>query len=173
MHEKRVQSYPLKRLIAMALLAALAVIAKRFLGYTNQVISLSLGFFPIAAAGMLLGPVGGALTAIVADVIGGLLFPTGPFHLGFTLSAALQGGIYGLILHAPYVSKQRIALGQLTITLGLNMIFNTLLIVPMVGKGFFALLPLRALKNALFFPVEVMVISKLYEYRRNFERLLR
>ena len=162
----------LKRLITMALLAALAVVAKRFLGFNNQLISASFGFVPIAIAGMLLGPVGGALTAIISDLIGALAFPSGPFNLGFTLSAALQGLVYGLTLYAPHVSKQRVALGQLIITVGINLVFNTLLIVPIVGKGFFALLPLRALKNALFFPIEVIVVAKLSEYRKNFERLI-
>lgn len=172
MQVKQTRPLPLKRLITMALLAALAVIAKRFLGYNDRVISASFGFVPIAAAGMLLGPVGGAMTAAIADIIGALLFPSGPFHLGFTLSAALQGAIYGLTLHAPRVSKQRMALGQLVITLGINLVLNTLLIAPMIGRGFFALLPLRALKNALFFPIEVIVVSKLYEYKKNFERLV-
>lgn len=172
MQRKNKQAFTLKRLITMALLAALAVIAKRFLGYNDKVLSVSFGFVPIAAAGMLLGPVGSILTATVADLIGALLFPSGPFHPGFTLSAALQGAIYGFALYAPYVGKRRIVLGQLAITLGINLVLNTLLIVPMVGKGFWALLPLRALKNALFFPIEVIVVSKLCEYRRNFERLI-
>lgn len=162
----------LKRFISMALLAALAVVAKRFLGFNSQIISASFGFVPIALAGMLLGPLGGMLTAVTADVIGALAFPSGPFNPLFTLSAAMQGAIYGFTLHAPQVSKQRVALGQLCITLGVNMIFNTLLIVPIVGKGFFALLPTRALKNALFFPIEVIIVSKLSEYRKSFERLI-
>lgn len=162
----------LKRLITMALLAALAVVVKRFLGFNNQYLSISFGFVPIALSGMLLGPLGGALTAVIADLIGALGFPSGPFNPLFTLSAALQGLIYGFTLHAPAVSKQRVALGQLVITVCVNLIFNTLLIVPIVGKGFFALLPARALKNALFFPIEVIVVSKLAEYRRNFERLI-
>lgn len=160
------------RLITIALLAALAVVAKRFLGFNNQYLSVSFGFVPIALAGMMLGPAGGMLTAVFADLIGALYFPSGPFNPLFTLSAAMQGAIYGFTLHAPLVSKQRVALGQLCITLGVNLIFNTLLIVPIVGKGFFALLPIRALKNALFFPIEVMVVSKLSEYRKNFERLI-
>lgn len=172
MQASSTKALPLKRLITMALLAALAVVAKRFLGFNNQFISASFGFVPIALAGMLLGPAGGALTATIADLIGALAFPSGPFNLGFTLSAALQGAVYGLTLHAPRVSKQRVALGQLAITLGINLVFNTLLIVPIVGRGFFALLPLRALKNALFFPIEVIVVSKLSEYRKNFERLI-
>ncbi len=172
MQTKSSQAFPLKRLVTIALLSALAVVAKRFLGFNNQFISASFGFVPIAISGMLLGPLGGALTAVIADLIGALAFPSGPFNLGFTLSAALQGLIYGLTLHAPQVSKQRVALGQLVITIGINLVFNTLLIVPITGKGFFALLPLRALKNALFFPIEVIIVTKLCQYRKNFERLI-
>ena len=157
----------------MSLLVALSVVAKRFLGYNDKIISVSFGFVPIAMGGMLFGPLGGVVTAALSDIIGALLFPTGPFHPGFTLAAALTGLIYGLFLYNQPLSRLRIVLCQLLITLLVNMTLNTLLIMPIVGKGFLAILPLRALKNALFFPVEVFVLSKLNEYRKDFERFLR
>jgi len=44
--------------------------------------------------------------------------------------------------------------------------------VPIVGKGFFAILPLRVVKNMLFFPVEVFVLTKLAQYRKSFEKFI-
>lgn len=169
----RANFIPLKKLISISLLVALSIIAKRFLGYNDKIISVSFGFVPIAMAGMLFGPLGGVMAAVISDLIGALLFPTGPFNPGFTLAAALTGLSYGLFLYKQPLSRLRIVLCQLLITLLVNMTLNTLLLVPIVGKGFMAILPLRILKNTLFFPVEVFVLSKMNQYRRDFERLLR
>jgi len=171
--QDRVRSLPLKKLISISLLVALSIIAKRFLGYNDKIISVSFGFVPIAMAGMLFGPLGGVITAGLSDVIGALLFPTGPFHPGFTLAALLSGLIYGLFLYKQPLSRLRIVLCQALVTIIVHLILNTLLLMPIVGKGFMAILPLRMLKNALFFPVEVFVLSKMNEYRKDFERLLR
>ena len=165
-------SLSLKKLISMSLLVALAIIAKRFLGYNDKIISVSFGFVPIALSGMLFGPLGGVVTAAVADIIGALLFPTGPFHPGFTLAATLTGLFYGVFLHKQPLSRMRIVLCQVLVTVVVNLSLNTLLLVPIVGKGFMVILPLRILKNALFFPVEVFVLAKMNQYRRNFERLV-
>ena len=91
----RANFLPLKKLISISLLVALSIIAKRFLGYNDKIISVSFGFVPIAMAGMLFGPLGGVMAAVIADLIGALLFPTGPFNPGFTLAAALTGLTYG------------------------------------------------------------------------------
>jgi len=171
MSTSRPGSLPLKKLIAISLLVALSIIAKRFLGYNDRVISVSFGFVPIATAGMLFGPVGGLTAGALADLIGALLFPTGPFNPGFTLAAALSGTVYGLFLHPRQVSRQRIVLCQAIITLLMHLTINTLLLVPIVGKGFFAILPLRVVKNMLFFPVEVFTLIKMSEYRSTFDRL--
>lgn len=165
--------FTLKALISIALLVALSIILKRFLGYNDRVISVSLGFVPIAMAGMLFGVPGGLAAAIGADVIGALLFPTGPFHPGFTAVAAFSGLCYGYFLHKPGASKQRVVLCQALITLFGHLLFNTLLLMPIVGKGFFAILPLRVVKNLLFFPVEVFVLLKLIEYRAPLEKMTR
>ncbi len=172
MSNARTGSMPLKKLIAISLLVALSIIAKRFLGYNDRVISVSFGFVPIATAGMLFGPVGGLTAGALADLIGALLFPTGPFNPGFTLAAAMSGTLYGLFLHPQPVSRQRIVLCQAIITLLMHLTINTLLLVPIVGKGFFAILPLRVVKNMLFFPVEVFVLTKLAQYRKSFEKFI-
>lgn len=168
-----VPAFTLKKLIIIALLVALSIVLKRFLGYNDRVLSVSFGFVPIAMAGMLFGVPGGVAAAIGADIIGAVLFPTGPFHPGFTAVAAFSGICYGFFLGRPDVSKQRIVLCQALITLFGHLLFNTLLLMPIVGRGFFAILPLRVFKNLLFFPVEVFVLLKLTQYRSALERMAR
>ena len=64
---------------------------------------LNFGFLPIAAAGYLFGPVGGLLVSALGDVIGTLLFGTGAYFPGFTVTAALAGAAYGFILFPKYL----------------------------------------------------------------------
>jgi ECF transporter S component (folate family) len=62
--------------------------------------ALRIGFgdIPIIISGILLGPMVGALTGTVTDLVGFMINPMGgAFFPGFTLSAALRGAIPGLI----------------------------------------------------------------------------
>ena len=95
---RKAPRFTLKALISIALLVALSIILKRFLGYNDKVLSVSFGFVPIALAGMLYGVPGGLAAALGADIIGALMFPTGPFHPGFTAVAAFSGLCYGYFL---------------------------------------------------------------------------
>ena len=63
---------------------------------------LNFGFLPVAVGGYLFGPIGGLLVAALGDVIGTILFGTGAYFPGFTLTAVLVGMIYGLFLHPRY-----------------------------------------------------------------------
>jgi ECF transporter S component (folate family) len=165
--------FPLQKLMVLSLLVALSIVIKRFLGFNVAFLSVSLGFLPIAAAGMLFGPAGGTLAAVTADVVGALLFPFGVFNLGFTVSAALSGLCYGYFMHKPAPGKRQIMLCQLLISLFLHLLLNTVLVIPYLKSGFWGSLPLRIVKNVLMYPIEVMLLGLLQRYRPRFERLLK
>lgn len=164
----------LKRLILISLFIALSVVLERLLGYNDKILSISFSFLPIAASGMMFGPWFGAVTAAFADLLGALLFPSGDVNLGFTLIAAISGWIYGYFLSKSDASKRTtLVLCQFLITFFCHLVFNTTLISLIIGKGFFALLPLRVVKNLLFYPIEVAALSKLVDYRPVFEKMLK
>jgi len=161
----------LKRLLVLSLLVALSVIVERFLGYNDRIINVSFGYLPVALAAMLFGPVPGAIVGASADFLGALLFPVGALALRFTLIAALKGFVYGYFLFNQGVGRGRIIFSQALVTLLCHLTLNTLVISTIIGQGFWALLPLRVVKNLLFFPVEVFTLIKLSEYRSAFDRL--
>lgn len=169
----RQPAFSLKRLMALSLMVAASVVLKRFLGFNISVISISLGFLPIALAGALLGPLGGLMAGALADIVGATLFPFGPFNPGFTLMAMLSGLCYGYFLSSPLVPRWRVLLCQALITVLLHMVMNTLLLVPILGKGFMALIPTRFVKNALMYPIEVLLLTLVVKYRDQFARQLR
>ena len=163
----------LKRLMILSLLTAISIILERLLGYNDKLISVSFSFLPVALAGMLFGSLSGAAVCAAADFLGALLFPSGPLDLRFTLIAAIKGGLYGLLLFRPNPLRYHAIIAQLLVTLVTHLTLNTLVISTIIGKGFFALLPLRLVKNLLFFPIELITLFKLLEYRGSFERLTR
>ena len=68
------------RVIAMAgMLVAISVLLSTFNIMLSQVLRISFAFLPIAAGGMLFGPVVGALMGALGDVLGYLVHPSGPF----------------------------------------------------------------------------------------------
>ena len=101
---------PVLMLVVMAMLAALQVVLSRFLSINTQITKIGFAFVPIAVCAMLFGPLPTAIVAVVADVLGASLFPSGPFFPGFTLTAVLNALVYGLLLYKkPSVLKAVIA----------------------------------------------------------------
>ncbi|MBM3461612.1 MAG: folate family ECF transporter S component [Armatimonadetes bacterium] len=80
----------------VALMVALAVVVRRLA--TPQVPMLNLGGLPIILAGLILGPLAGACTGAISDVLGYFFVAVGPYHPAFTLTAALTGALPPLIL---------------------------------------------------------------------------
>ncbi len=63
---------------------------------------MNLGFLPIAAAGYLFGPVSAMLVAAMGDILGTLIFGTGAYFPGFTVTALIVGLFYGWIMFPRY-----------------------------------------------------------------------
>ncbi len=156
-------------LVLLALLIALQVVLTRFLSITPAPwLRISFGFLPIAAAGMLFGPIPAALAGALGDVVGFFLFPSGAFFPGYTLTAAMSGLFYGLFLfnihkeirHGSKAAWLRILLCELTITVICYLILNTLWAHILVGKAFFALLSTRAVKNIAQYPINALLLME-------------
>ena len=89
----------LRTLCETALLIALEVVLTRICSVNTLLTKIGLGFVPMALCGMLFGPWWAAAAYALADIIGAVLFPVGPYMPLFTLTAALMGMCYGLLLH--------------------------------------------------------------------------
>ena len=125
MSENRIS---LRQLTVSALLIALDVVFSRVLAINTPLMKIGLGFAAVAVSAMLYGPAWAALTAALGDLIGALLFPTGAYFPGFTLTAALTGLIFGLFLYRREGSWLRAFLAALTNCFFVTLVLNTLLI---------------------------------------------
>ncbi len=94
---------PIRRLTYSAVLTALAIV---LLAYGSihipiggvEGVRIGFGHFPIILAGLLYGPLAGALVGGAADIIKTLIFPTGPYTPLITIAYALTGALPPLVL---------------------------------------------------------------------------
>lgn len=162
-----------KNVVLCGLMAALAVVL-------SMVASIDLGpYVRIGFSGLpnrvvecLFGPVAGCLFGGMLDVLKYILKPSGPFFFGFTFNVMLAGLAYGMILYRKPITVRRIVAAEFLVKLVVNCLLNTLWISMLYGKGFFALLPVRILKNAIMLPIDSCILYFTLTYVKKIMRYL-
>ena len=92
-------------LVKAGLLAALSIVFTRVFSFMIPLAGLpalriGFGTLPITISGILFGPLVGGLVGMVSDLVGFMINPMGGSYFpGFTLSAALEGIIPGLLFY--------------------------------------------------------------------------
>ena len=151
-------------LVLMSLLISLEIILTRFLAIQTPIVRIGFGFLPIAFSSILFGPIIGGITAALADILGMIIAPKGPYFPGFTISALITGIVYGIFLFQKPKSSTRISLASCIIILFINIGLNTLWVSILTGNPFFAVLPPRIIKELAMFPIQVVVIYTAWKY---------
>ena len=145
-------------LVLMALLVALQVVLGKIVQINLVSKELNLGFLPVALAGALLGPIPAAVVGALGDLIGSLLFPTGAYFPGFTLTSALVGLAYGLALHGMKPSWVRVIIAAVSGAV-INLLLNSLWLSMLYGsKTYWGWIAARAGAYPLETAVQVVVI---------------
>ena len=98
-----------------------------------------------------------ACSAARMDVIKFMLKPDGGFMPGFTFNAMLAAFIYGLFLYKKPLSLKRMLAAKLVVAVLCNILLGTLWLSMINGKGYLALLPARAVKNLIQWPVDSLI----------------
>jgi ECF transporter S component (folate family) len=146
-----------RTLTTAAMFAAISVV----LGYFTIVLGdyIKIGFATVANqfVYLLFGPVVGTFFGGALDILKYLIKPTGPYFPGFTISAAIGGLIYGMILYQRPISLKRILIAELIVSIVCNMLLGTYWLTVMYGKGFLAILPMRVFKNLIMWPINSMI----------------
>lgn len=151
-----------RRLVFLGLMVAMNVVLGRFSIQLVPEVRLSiLGFLPIALAAHLMGPLYGALTGAAGDIVNYMLFTHvyGAYFPGYTLTAALSGLWYGLMLYRRKVTWPRVILTILPVIVLGEMGLNSLWVWMMYRKTFWANLPMRLVTNAIECPLKILLLS--------------
>ncbi len=152
------QNAKTKKIALLGLLLALMIVFERFLGIRTPILAITFAFVPLSIIAILYGPFFAAAAATIADLLGMLLFPSGQYFWGFTLSAALTGLVYGIFLYKKPKKLWRIIAACLIISLGISLGLNSFWLYLTTGKAFLVLLQPRILQNLIVVPLRILVI---------------
>ena len=122
-----------KKIAISAMLIAFDVIFTRVLALNMPLTKIGLGFAAVMVCGMLYGPGWAALCAGLGDLVGSLLFPTGAYFPGFTVTDAIGGAILGAALYKKRLKLSGCILTALVNGLVVSLILNTTMISLVFG----------------------------------------
>lgn len=163
-----------KKIILTAVLIAMQIILSRFLSIKTPILKVSFAFIPSILCAIWLGVKWTVLLNVLGDIIGATLFPTGAFFIGYTISTAISGLIYGVLLYKKednsFTDKQfiiRLIISVILVTCISNIGLNTLWISITTGKAFIVLLGTRIIKELIMIPIQIVVILFIEKNLRN------
>ncbi len=164
-----------KDLTVLAMMVALNVVMAEIFKFPiiPKVLELSFGFVPIAVTGMLFGAVPAIIVAVIADIIGALIFSAGDFFFGFTFTAVMSGLYYGTFLHEEKVKLRHILLCQALVSIVCYAALNTLWTMMMGYGRTVQYRNTRLLVQVIAYPVYVVVLYLMTRYRKVLESAIK
>lgn len=141
-----------------AMLGAISMILGNFTIVVSSSLEISFFFLPSRIVYYLFGPTTGALFGAAIDILTYIVKPTGAFHPGFTINAALSGMIFGLILYKKPLKLSRIFVASTINMIIVNIILNTYWISNLIGNSMWVMLPARIVKNLVLLPFESILL---------------
>ncbi len=144
-------------IVYLGVLTAAEIVLSRFLSINAWNLKIGFAFVPVALSAMLFGPLPAAAVAALADLLGAVLFPIGPYFPGFTLTALLIGLLKGVFLYLRQ-TWTRIAAAVLIDQMLFSFLLNSYWISVCYGSPFVPLLGTRIVQCAILAPVQFIVI---------------
>lgn len=148
-----------RSLVFVSFFISLYVVLSLFHIYITNDLRFSFTFVPVAWSSATFGPMAGAITGALGDVMGWVINPAGAYFPGFTISGFVSGVIYGIYLY----DKKRITwirafFASITMIAVVELGLNTLWVHKLYGSPFGVLLVGRLLKAALTIPLQTVVL---------------
>lgn len=148
----------IRMLAHLSILITTEIILSRFFSLTTPVVKIGFAFVPLALCGIMYGPFWTGVVAVVADLIGAGLFPSGVFFPGFTLSAGLSGIAYGVFLHGKNYSWKNLIILVLIQRIVIGLVLTTYWLTFLTSMPFETLLAARVLQVFILVPVQLVVL---------------
>ncbi len=157
--QKNKRTQAVYRLAFAAMLVAVSCILSFAKFAVGPSVNVTFFFLPIAVGAMYLGALPAAAIGAVADILGCLIMPTGPYFPGFTLSAAITGLIYGAFFKGQKPKLWKVITARLILMVAIDLILTPLWLhllysTPLV----WAFWVQRFTKCAIVCPIEIVII---------------
>lgn len=167
-----------RKMLLCSLFIASTVILGRILSIRTPLITIGFSFVPIMLSAIILGPKYSTFVSTISDIIGALLFPTGSYFWGFTVTAFFTGLIYGLFLYRKEFKMDksfviRLIISTVIVTGVLNGVLNTIWVIIINKSASKIVVPVRILKQLIMGPIKVVTIISLCKiFEERFKRLI-
>lgn len=158
------QLFTTKKVATLALLLALHITVTRFLAIETQIFRISFSFIPTSLCAMLFGPYIGAVFGFVADFLGMLIFPKGPYFPGFGINEALYAFTYGIFLYKKKKDLKHIIPCLLLQTLTIDLGLSTLWLHILYQNPVWVILSGRIVTALIMIPVKIFGIKYIWEW---------
>lgn len=95
-----------------------------------EFVRIGFGGYPIIFAGIIFGPLAGAIIGAIGDVIGYFINPIGAYMPHFTIVAALTGIIPGVVIRLFKDKKSKNSFWKLILAIGIGQIITSIFLTP-------------------------------------------
>lgn len=146
-----------RTITAAGLFAAIALVLGMFSINIGNTIRIGFSSVPNGIIACLFGPVVGGIFSGVLDVLKYFIRPTGTFFPGLTLVTILAGVLYGCMYYKKNLTLGRVLAAKFMVMLICNVLLNTLCLSVLYGNPFLVILPMRAFKNLVMWPIDSII----------------
>lgn len=158
-----------KDFVLISLLIGLNVVLSRLLSINTLSIKIGFTFLTIYISTYFYGIIGGIIVGGFGDLIGSLLFPTGPYFPGFTFTSILTGLLYGSLLQKKNDLKIIIIVCLINEFI-INLLINTYWLYIITNTNYVILLSSRIVQAIIKCFIEIVCIRSLVKFMPSFER---
>lgn len=142
-----------------AMFVAISCVLSFFKFGITQSVNVTLFFLPISIAAQLLGPLPAVAVGGIADLLGCIIRPTGPYFPGFTLNAMITGLIYGIFFYSKRPKLWVVIVARLIVMVAVDLILTPIWLhilysTPLVWAFWVE----RLIKCAIVCPIEIVCI---------------
>lgn len=148
---------------AMSVLIAMQVVLGSLLSLQFLITKITFSFIVTAIMARLFPPKLTATATTMSSLIGMLLFPKFSFFVGFLITAALTGYTFGKLFYQRPVTLWRIALASFIVTMGWNLLLNSLWLHIMYGLTWNVLFATRVPQELISFVIYTILISVIFQ----------
>lgn len=148
-----------RSIAGMAMLCALYVVLNMFSISLSATLEIRFSFIALALSCALYGFLPNLIFCFVADLLGFLAHPTGPYMPFYAMVLMVKALIYTLFFYGQKnVSVWRIVLGEAVAILVCNVILTPLVLTMLYGTPYWILVTGRLLKNLIAWPLNSIML---------------
>lgn len=162
-----------RKIVYAGMFIAMSMVLKLFEVSVTQNFRVGLTTLPLMVSGMILGPVYGFATGVLADILNFFMKGDGgAYHLGFSISNGLYGLIPGMMLYWLNSRKKEFSLSSILVTVIIcevvcSIVLNTVFLVQLYGAATTAIIPQRVVKALVMIVVNTAILTVLYKNAKN------